>query len=205
MTLFSARRWLTYAAVVTLTTTASLTFYAGGAEAYNRLNCQYNASGNSLKWKDSTTGNAYSNPAAFSIIAWNNSSSRINFTEVTSGANLVITDGNFGTDDFYGVTLDASGTDPEDDNPRYTSCSGGYWTATITTWFNRYLLDGLPGAEKQATMVHEIGHALGLDHRYTSGQPCSNVTMMDYHDQFWDRCGWNAPTLDERNFVGTFY
>jgi hypothetical protein len=195
---------LSYAAVVVFTTSAALTFNAAGAQAYNFLGCQYNASGNSLKWKDLTRTNAYRNPAEFSIIAWNNSSSQIQFTEVNSGANLNIADGNFGNIGFYGILLDASGTHPDNDSA-LNKCSNGYWTETNTAWWNTYLMDDLPGAAKQGTMVHEIGHALGLAHRFTSGQPCSNVTMMDYFSQRWTRCGWNTPRVDDINGAQTLY
>jgi predicted Zn-dependent protease len=179
--------------VAAVTVAALLLFSAPAwAVSYNLENCQFNASGNSLLWKDATTRSGYATPAAGAVAAWNSSTTHLTLTLTTTGANVQVQDGNFGPT-INGHTWDGV---------TYQTCSGGYNTVTAQSWINRYYADGYGTNERQSVLVHEIGHALGLDHFDT--QTCSQVQVMEsltghryvdcnkYIPQFGDIAGINA-------------
>ncbi|MFE9381003.1 matrixin family metalloprotease [Streptomyces sp. NPDC006855] len=173
----------------------SIATFSPQASAYNLLGCSYNAGGNTLKWSNVTSSYAYSNPAQFAVEAWNSTSTQFNFTQVNSGANLRVADGNFGSNNIDGVLLDASGVDTKSDNP-LLKCRNGYWAETNTAWLNRYYADSYSGAKKKSVLVHEIGHALGLGHRDTTS--CWTTSIMDTTTQHrYDTCGLTEPTSDD--------
>jgi predicted Zn-dependent protease len=176
----------------------SLTVMSSEASAYELLGCRYNANGNALKWTNTTSRHEYSNPAAWAIENWNSTSTQFNFTHVSSGANLRLTDGNFGNTGFDGILLDASGTDPSRDSP-LNKCRNGYWTETTTAWLNRFYTDGYSGAKKKSVYSHEVGHALGLAH-------LSHCVIMHPTTSIrWDECGRNTPARDDIDGANALY
>ncbi|NIL59952.1 matrixin family metalloprotease [Salinispora arenicola] len=192
-------------ALVSLTATlGGLTFTETPAAAYNLYGCKYSGSGINLKWQPALNNtSAYLNPAQWSIKVWNQVSAPVYFTQVTSGANLRIADGNFGNLPFDGVLLDASGVDPVGDDP-LNKCNNGFWSETNTTWWNTYYTDGASGQKKQSIMVHEIGHALGLAHRQTSS--CSTSSIMEpVTYRRYDVCGHATPQADDIDGANYLY
>ncbi|MFI7238155.1 matrixin family metalloprotease [Streptomyces cyaneofuscatus] len=178
-------------------TSASLA--TSSARAYEFIGCKYAGLGNNLKWENQTTRYAYSNPAQHAMSAWNSSSSQFNFAEVTSGANLRLTDGNFGNISVWGILRDSSGVDPGPaDNPK---CSSGRWAEANSAWLNRYHLDGQPGWVKKSVYVHEVGHAIGLAHE----DDLSCVIMRTYVDNFVFDCLLDSPTQDDINGANALY
>jgi hypothetical protein len=173
------------------------------ANAYNLFHCRFAGGGNNLKWQDSTTRASYSTIAHDAISLWNSTSTQFNFTQVTAGTNVQIADGNFGKTWMgaasSGLTLTNTGKDP------LTMCGGGPWDVGLVSWFNRYYTDGYPAARRQAIMVHELGHALGLDH--TTGEGCiPSIMDVDLDDPAkWTRCGRTTPKQDDINGVNSIY
>ncbi|MFD7385883.1 matrixin family metalloprotease [Streptomyces anulatus] len=200
------RKSVTYSVAAIALAAGSITAMAPQAHAYKLLGCSYNAGGNTLKWSNVTSSYAYSNPAQFSIEAWNSTSTQFNFTQVNRGANLRVADGNFGSHDFDGILLDADGVDPGPggDHALFKCNSSGHWTETMTAWINRYHADSYSGAKKKNVMVHEIGHALGLDHQDLAD--CWSTSIMDSQtSDRYDRCGLTEPTQDDINGANKIY
>lgn len=182
-----------------------LSYQLPAVAAPTYLGCKYNASGLSLKWQEVNT-TAYAGVAESSIRAWNSSAAPVYFTKVTSGANLRTADGNFGTNSFDGILLDASGVNPDPDGPDnpLSHCRNGFWTETNTAWLNRYLTDGYSTAKRQNVFVHEIGHALGLAHN-SSGSGCSKAIMHPYTNVRFDQCGLTTPQADDTAGANALY
>jgi hypothetical protein len=101
---------------------------------------------------------------------------------------------------FSGVTLDTSQRIPT------ASCSGGRWTTTIVTWFNRYYTDNYTGLKREVIIMHEIGHALGLAHVTNTAGLCSTLVIMDADiDAWYDTCGLTVLRQDDINGANALY
>lgn len=165
--------------------------------AANPWGCQFSTP--NLKWKANITNTAaYLNPAQWSATYWTRTLTPIILTQVTSGANIGIADGVFGATGFDGITLNNLQQNP------FTTCSNGYWTRGIVTWWNRTYTDSYSGEKKLSVMVHELGHALGLGHE--SFQYCSEVQIMqpDTYTRY-DRCGKYTPQGRDVAWINSIY
>ncbi|MEW5354057.1 matrixin family metalloprotease [Streptomyces sp. 16-176A] len=183
---------------------ATVVIPASPAAAYDTLGCRFTSG--TLKWQDSTTTSGYATAAKNAVGAWNTTSTQFNMNQVTSGANIRVTNGNFGSTwqglRFVGITLDTSQRDPV-----AYSCSGGTWDTTVVTWWNDYYTQHYGAAKRQAIMVHELGHALGLAHTAAApGSSCGQVSIMDKAiDAWYDVCGFWTPRQDDINGANALY
>lgn len=151
-----------------------------------------------MKWRPAITNGSYSAPAPSSISAWNVTTTPVYFTQVTTGANVAVADGNFGSVHFDGITRDNQGVSPPQ------CLSSGYWKYGLVTWWNRFHTDSYSNAKRQSVMVHELGHALGLAH--TPSTACSTLAIMyPGTDLRYDTCGWTTPRNDDIAWVNTLY
>ncbi|GGN94309.1 hypothetical protein GCM10010112_83490 [Actinoplanes lobatus] len=181
--------------------TAGLMLPASPASAYSLLGCKF-TSGN-LKWQPKIANSTYTTAATAAINDWNSTSTHFNFTQVSSGANVHVADGNYGAtwmgNSFSGITLNST-----QKNPVTNSCSGGTWDTTMVTWWNRHYTDSYTSAQRETIMVHEIGHALGLAHT-ASASSCSAPVMSVNIDSLVPSCGRMAPRQDDINGANALY
>ena len=139
-----------------------------------------------VKWDNATTNSSYASDGVAALNSWGNSATPIGFQAVSSGANLRIANGNFGSTGFDGITRDTAGSSPP-------ACqSTGTWSTTVVVWWNGYHADGYSSAKRRSVMAHEVGHALGLAH--TRAATCANVTLLQPDTSTrYDACRIVAP------------
>jgi hypothetical protein len=178
---------------------ALLVVAAQPADASFPLGCQFPpTSAADLKWKPYITDSSYSSVASSSVSAWNSAGTPVTITQVSSGANIGVADGNFGNVEFDGITQDGNGNAPP-------ACGGsGFWAGGVFTWWNRYFTNSYSTAKRKSVMVHELGHALGLAHN--QAYTCANMPIMKYDTATrYDTCGITTPNTDDINGVTGLY
>lgn len=193
------RRLLALAISLIVLPTATVLVVADQAQAWVRFGCSFTTG--SLKWKDATRTATYTTAAGNAVHSWDDAANALlSFTKVSSGANIVVADGNFGYFNGYdGIVQDASGNDP-----RVNCSSSGKWTASVYAWINTYAGDSYSTAKKQSLFTHEIGHALGLAH--TSAQSCPNVAIMHPKTSTrYDICRYTTPRPDDIDGIEVLY
>ena len=182
-------RKLAWPVLTTLLLATFVTLPANTANAWIAGPCKYRTSG--LKWKDSTSRTTYSNSATAAIQAWHATPTPITFTKATTGANLTVTDANFGSEEAPGLLI-------------YYDCPTGYHEKAPTAYVNRHFGDGYISTKRKSVYAHEIGHALGLDH--TDALSCPNMELMRPDpDIRYDRCLISGPQAGDITGINVLY
>lgn len=125
------------------------------AEAYVRFSCSQQ--GPTITYRaDSSVPSGYLSAIHLSMANWNNAPVNMFLDEVTSSEKITIkaaTNGN------NGITAITSWPVAGRCNP-----STGYMNTPVTITLNTSYLDGYSNQQRQNTIAHETGHAIGLDH-----------------------------------------
>jgi hypothetical protein len=122
---------------------------------------------------------------------WNNALTTVRFVAASSGYAVYASESNFGNVDFAGVT--------------YIDCgSDGSFVPITQSWGNTYYLATMGSGGRYNTMVHELGHALGLAHN-SEHSNCSTVQIMYPSNDSYLNCGIEYPKSDDIAGANSLY
>ncbi|WP_156971343.1 matrixin family metalloprotease [Knoellia sinensis] len=151
-----------------------------------------------LKWKPALKSQTYLDEAQATAWAWTSTSTPISLTQASSGANVTLASGNWGSTEHDGYMR------MNDGGPWYCGASG-HWDQGTIAWLNTYYTDGYSSTKKKSVWVHEVGHSLGLAHS-GEGAACSVIPIMapETSDRY-GRCSKSTPQTDDVNGINFLY
>ena len=177
------RRHLARACIMIIAVSSAVAAEQSSAQAYGISGCKLAGYTNTgiyhITYKNNMTTNATAGNAG--IRGWNYTAAPIWF-EASSSPKVVLTEANYGN----------TGWDGHTNRP----CSYGVYTPPTTTQFNDTYMNGEPAGHKQEITVHELGHALGLEHVHSTS--CSSMAIMEGSSTstYWT-CGFSTPRNDD--------
>lgn len=164
---------------------------ASPGDAYNLAGCKW-ASSNIFYYDAST----YHTAAVAAADDWTNASGwpgQYSKVSDISNAKVVIAAKNFGTADYDGMTY-------------RSACYNGYYGyggVQNTAYWNTYETATYTTDWRTSVMVHELGHALGLND--VNGSSCYGNPIMFYHASRYSTCRLIKPQTDDINGANAIY
>ncbi len=161
------------------------------AQAYTLSGCRVNTVAPTYRFTALVTTN-YKNATNNAAARWNAASVPVNFTMTTASTSTIVVDEMSVAGQTYWALTSGS-------------CSGGFFTGTVSILWNTPLASG-PTTEvgRRTIGTHEFGHVLGLNHSPTSS--CSGTKAVMVQGSLKYSCGWGTePWLDDTNGVNYLY
>ena len=177
------RRNIARACIVLIVGSTALAVAQNSADAYALAGCKLAGYTNTgiyhITYRNSMSTNSAAGTAGIS--GWNYTAAPIWF-EASSSPKVVMTEASYGNTGWLGHT----------NRP----CSYGVYTPPTTTQFNDTYMNGEPAGHKQEVMVHELGHALGLNHVHSTA--CGSMAIMEGSStSTYYSCGFSTPRSDD--------
>ena len=116
-----------------------------------------------VKYKISSTIMQYSSTLVTSTATWADKCAKIGVSNVSSDENIY----------FYGDLGVANGT--------YATCHHTSSSYKVITFYSSFV--NLSSVRKNETIVHEVGHALGLNHTQTANDTISVMRAVGFNDK----------------------
>lgn len=171
---------LTMGVLVALLTTV---FSPGPAAAWTNAYCKKN---NATTYYNI---GGYATASQNAINDWKATATPLAFSTATN-AELYIDVGGYGASGWDAIT--------------HTFCgSNGVQTSASSSYYNSYYTANYASAARRSVMVHEIGHAMGIDH--AGGASCSGQPIMYYSSARYFTCKHIVPQQDDVNGINAIY
>lgn len=158
------------------------------AQAYATLGCRWTST--NIVWTNASS-TAYKSTATDAVAAWTSAVSVVSLSAVPPeySYNIRLFDVNQGATNIDGSTS--------------YYCPAGYFSGIVYSSVNTYYTDNYSADGRKQVMVHEFGHALGLDHSGTS--TCSGQPIMYYSSARYFTCNHVNPQTDDIAGINHIY
>lgn len=158
------------------------------AQAYATLGCRWTST--NIVWTNASS-TPYLSTATNAVDAWASAVSVVSLSAVPPEYSYNIR--------LYDVNQGLTGTD----GATAYSCTAGYFTGIVYSYVNTYYTDSYSATGRKQVMVHEVGHALGLDHSGTT--TCSGQPIMYYSSDRYFTCNHVNPQADDITGINYIY
>lgn len=180
-------RPLATAAATCLATAALVAAPASSAQAWVSEGCKM---GTRNVTYQSSQPTAYATAVSASVTSWNNSTSVLTLSKVSSGGKIAVVVGGYGSTGWDGLTS--------------YQCTIGYFDGQVLARINRTYTDSYSTNKRRSVITHELGHSIGLAHN--NARACDVMAVMYYETQGrYDSCNVYTPRADDITGINALY